>query len=74
MFDVVARHLCGHFHYLKHSRDDNLQEIRFFAYYFFRNDVRERQNALQPLQKTQGYLVDLVLFFQELIHQGLATF
>ena len=73
MFDVVARHFRGRLHHLKHSRDDLFQEIRFFAHDFFRNNVREWQNALQPVQKTQRYLVDPVLFFQELSGQGLAT-
>ena len=73
MFDVVTRHFRGRLHHPEHSRDDPLQEIRFFAYNFFRDNVRERQNALQPVQKTQGYLIDLVLFFQKLSDQGLAT-
>ena len=60
-------------HHVKHLRDDLLQEIRLFTDDFFRDSVRERQDALQPGQKTQGYLIDLVLFFQELSGPGLAT-
>ena len=60
-------------HHVKHLRDDLLQEIRLFPGDFFRDSIRERQDALQPVQKTQGYLIDFVLFFQELCDQGLAT-
>ena len=66
MFDIVARNLCDPVHHLKHSRDDLLQEIRLFTGNFFRNYVCERQNALQPVQKTRWYLVVFVLFTQEL--------
>ena len=66
MFDVVARHFRDPVHHFKHSRHDLLQEIRLFTDDFFRNDVCERQDALQPVQKIQRYLVDFVLFFQEL--------
>ncbi len=52
MFDVVARHFRIHVHHLKHSRDDLLQEIRLFADNFFRDNVRERQNAFQSVEKT----------------------
>jgi hypothetical protein len=71
--DVVARNFRDPVHHLKHSRDDLLQEIRLFADDFFRDNVRERQNALQPVQKTQWYLVILVLFFQELNGQALPS-
>jgi len=66
MFDIVARNFCDPVHHLKHSRNDLLQEVRLFTGDFFRNHVRERQNALQPVQKTRWYLVVFVLFFQEL--------
>ena len=66
MLDILARHFCDPIHHFKHSRDHLLQEIRFFTDDFFRNDVCERQNTLQSVQKTQWYLIDLVLFFQEL--------
>ena len=60
-------------HHLIHSREDLLQEIRLFADYFVRDNVRERQNALQPIQKARWYLVVLVLFLQELNIQALPT-
>ncbi len=70
MLDVVARHFRDLVHHFKHSRDHLLQEIRLFTDDFFRNDVCERQDALQPVQNIQRYLVDFVLFFQELDGQG----
>ena len=60
-------------HHLIHSREDLLQEIRLFADYFVRDNVRERQNAMQPIQKARWYLVVLVLFLQELNIQALPT-
>jgi len=71
MFHIVARNFRDVVHHLKHSWDDLLQEIRLFANDFFRNPVREGQNALQPVQKTRWFLVVLVLFFQELSSQVL---
>jgi len=71
MFDIVARNLCDPVHHFKHARDDLLQEICLFADDFFRDNFRERQNMLQPVQKTRCYLVIFVLFFQELDGQGL---
>ncbi len=73
MLDIVARHFRDPIHRFKHSREHLLQEIRLFTDDFFRDDVCERQDALQPVQKIQRYLVDLVLFFQELKSQGLAS-
>jgi hypothetical protein len=73
MFDVVARHFCDPVHHFKHSRDHLLQEIRLFTDDFFRDNVCERQDALQPVQKTRRYLVILVLFFQELNGQALSS-
>jgi len=66
MFDIVAGSFCDPVHHLKHSRDDLLQEICLFTDDFFRDKFRERQNMLQPVQKTRRYLVIFVLFFQEL--------
>ena len=66
MFDVVERHFCDPIHDVEHSRDDLVQEIRLFTDDFFRDNVCERQDALQTSQKTRRYLVDLVSFFQEL--------
>jgi hypothetical protein len=71
MCDVVARNLCDPVHHLIHSWDDLLQEIRLFADYFVRDNIRERQNALQPVQKVQWYLVVLALCLQELNGQVL---
>ena len=71
MFNVVARNFRDHVHHLKHSRDDLLQDIRLFADDFFRDNVRERQNALQPVKNTRRHLVVLVLFFQQLNSQAL---
>ena len=51
MCDVVTRHFRDPVHYLIHSRDNLLQKIRLIADYFVRDNVRERQNALQPVQK-----------------------
>ena len=73
MFDVVARHFSNPAHHFKHSRDDLLQDIRLFTNDFFRDNVREKQDALQPVQKTRGYLAILVLFFQKLDREILAT-
>ena len=66
MLDIFARHFCDPAHHFKHPRDDLLQNIRLFTNDFFHDNVRERQDALQPVQKIRGYLVILVLFFQEL--------
>jgi hypothetical protein len=52
MFDIVTRDFRDILHHLKHSWDDLLQEIRLFAYDFFRGPLRKGQNALQPVQKT----------------------
>jgi len=71
MADIVARNVCDPVHHLKHSRDDLLQEIRLFADDFFRDNFRERQNMLQPVQKTRWYLVVFILFSQELDGQAL---
>ena len=60
-------------HHLKHSRDDLLQELRLFADDFFRDNVRERQNAFQPVQNARWYLVVFVLFFQKLNGQVLPS-
>jgi len=43
-----------------------LQEVRLLADDFLRDNVRERQNVLQPFQKTRWHLVALVLYLQEL--------
>jgi len=66
MFDVVARYLRDVVHHLIHSRDDILQQVCLFADDFVRDNIRERQNVLQPVQKIRYYLVVLVLCFQKL--------
>jgi hypothetical protein len=71
VLDVLARHICDPVHHFKHSREDLLQEIRLLTDDFFRDHVRERQDAPQPVQKTRRYLVVLVLFPQELNRQAL---
>ena len=58
MFDIIARNFCDLVYHLIHSRDDLLQEVRLFADYFVRDyfvrdNIRESQNALQPVQKAQ---------------------
>ena len=42
MRDVVVRNFCDLVYHLIHSRDDILKEIRLFADYFVRDNVRER--------------------------------
>jgi hypothetical protein len=71
MFYVVARCFCDPVHHLKHPRDDLLQDI--FAHDFFRNNVCERQNAVQPVEKTPKLLVELVLFSEKLSSQALPS-
>ena len=73
MLDVVARNPRNLEHHLIHPWDYILQQVRLIADDFVRDNVRERQNALQPVQKTGWYLVVLVLFFQELNSQALPT-
>ena len=71
MFGQIARNFRGLVCHRIHSRDDLLQEVRLFADYsvcdyFVRDNVRESQNALQPVQKAQWYLVVLVFYLQQL--------
>jgi hypothetical protein len=73
MFEVVTRHFCDPVHHFRHSRDDLLQEIRLFTNDFIRNNVSERQDALQSVHNTQQYFVALVLFLQELNGQALPS-
>jgi len=70
MFDIIARHFRDRIHHFKHSRNDLLQQIRLFTNDFFCDNVCEGQDALQPVQKIQGYLVDLALLFQDLNGQA----
>ena len=48
MFDVVARRSRDPMHRVKHLRDHLLQEIRLFTNDFFRDNVGEKQDAIQP--------------------------
>jgi hypothetical protein len=66
MFDVVAGKYRNPFHYLEHSRDDLLQNFRFFTDNLICDLVCQRQNALQLIQKARWNLVVFVLFLQEL--------
>jgi len=71
MFDIVARKFGDLVHHIIHTRDDLLQELRLLADDILRDIVRERQNVLQPLQKTRWHLIVLVLYLQELYGQAL---
>ena len=71
MFDIVASNSGDLVHRLIHSRDDLLQEIRLLANYLVCDNVRERQNAFQPVQKTNWYLAVLGLYLQKLNGQEL---
>jgi hypothetical protein len=73
MSDVVARNFCDPEHHFEHSGDDLLQEICLFTDDFIRDNVCERQFALQPVQKPERYLVDLVLLFQDLYGPALSS-
>jgi hypothetical protein len=66
VFHVLARYFSDPVHHIEHPREDLLQEICLFTDDFLRDNVRERQDALQPLHKNRRYLVVLVLFLQEL--------
>ena len=52
--------------HFEHTRHSLFQDIRFFAHHFVCNPVRQRQYALQSIDKTQRDLVILALFFQKL--------
>jgi hypothetical protein len=73
VFHVLARYFSDPVHHLKHPREDLLQEVCLFTDDFLCDNVREMQDALQPLHKTRRYLVVLVLFFQELNSQALPS-
>ena len=51
MFNIVARKLCDPLHHIEQSQDDSLQDICLFADDVICDFVRQRQNALQPIQK-----------------------
>jgi len=58
-------------HYFEHSRDYLFQDVCLFADDFVCNLVRQRQDALQPIQQSRWNLVVFVLFLQELKDQEL---
>ena len=60
-------------HHFKQFRDDFRQQIRLFTNDFFLDNFCEGQDVLQPVQESQRYMVDLVLFFQELNSQALPS-
>ena len=53
-------------HNFKHSRDEFLQDFRLLGDDFVCNLLRQGQYPLHPIAKTQGHLVILVLFLQQL--------
>ena len=71
MSDIVTCNFRDLLHHLIHSRDDPLQEVRLFADYFIRDNVRERQKVLQPVHKAQWYLEVLILCRKQLNDQAL---
>ena len=52
-------------------RNDLLQGLCIFVDDIFRDYVRQRQNAIQPIEKARKCLVVFVLFLQELGVQAL---
>ena len=58
-------------HHFEHSRDDLLQDFCLLADDLFRDYVRQRQSALQPIEEAQQHLVEFVLFLHELSGRGL---
>ena len=66
MSDVVTRKFGDPVHHFERLRDNLLQQIRLFAYYFACDFIRKNQDALQPIGKAQEHLVVFVLFLQEL--------
>jgi len=58
-------------HHFEHLRDNLIQNLCLFADNFVCNLVRQRQDALQPIQEGRWHLVVLVLFPQELDDQEL---
>ena len=71
MFNIAARILRYSVHHFEHPRDNFFQDIRFLTHDFVRDLVRQRQNALQSIEKAHWNPVICVLFFQELNIQSL---
>ena len=51
MFNIVTRSFRYLLHYIEHSRNDLLQEFCLFADDFVCDLVREKGDALQPIQQ-----------------------
>ena len=66
MPDIVTRIFRHPLHHFEHSRDNFFQDIRFLAYDFVRDPLRQRTDALQPIEKAQRDPIVFILFFQEL--------
>jgi len=66
MPDIVAQKFRNSVHHFEHPWDDILQKFCLFAGDFICNLVRQKQNALQPIEKARRHLVVFSLFFQEL--------
>jgi len=65
-------------HYFVHLRDELLEDFFLVGDVFclvgddfICDQLRQRNNALQPIEKARGQLVILVLFLQELNPQAL---
>ena len=71
MSDIVTRKFGHPEHHLEHSRNNSLQEIRFFADDFICDLIRQGQNALQAIEKARRHFVIFVSFLQELSGQAL---
>jgi len=74
MFHVVTRKFGDPVYHFEHFWDYLLQELCFLAYDFICYLVRQRQNALQPVEKARWHLVVFILFLQELSVQVLPLF
>jgi hypothetical protein len=68
-FDVLARKFRYLLHYFEHSLEGLLQDIRLFLDDFFIELGRQRENALQPIEKARYHPIVFVLFLQELNSQ-----
>ena len=66
MSDVVTRKFGNSVHHLEHSGNNFLQDIGLFADDFICDLIRQRQNALQPIQKARWHLMIFILFLEEL--------
>jgi hypothetical protein len=75
--NVLARKIRYLLHYFEHSRDGILQDIRLFVQEetdILENNLfielgRQRENALQPIEKSRHHPIVFALFLQELNSQ-----